>query len=197
MATQNKITEMLAATKAIYPYYAKDTDVTILVGTWKALLKDYPDNVVEIAFFKCLQTCKMPPTPADVLENIKALQEAAEPTDEELWDEFVTALRETERLVYYFRFNAIQPNGRTQGDNARSEVNGLWEALPERLKQYIGGKGEFIRMAQNYDPEDFSKYIKPQFLKTMPTIKARQEFRELNLMLQGGGDFLKLERGND
>ena len=84
MASQNKITEIIAAIKTIYPYYAKDADVSVLVKLWNSLLREFPDEVVEVAFYKCLQTCKMPPTPAEVLENIKAMQEATEPTDEEL-----------------------------------------------------------------------------------------------------------------
>lgn len=197
MASQNKITEMLAAIKAIYPYYAKDTDVMVLVGTWKALLRDYPDNAVEVAFYKCLQTCKMPPTPADVIENLKAMQEATEPTDEELWAEYARALREADRLVYYFRFNAIEPNGLTQGENARRKVDALWDALPEKVKQYIGGKSEFLRMSQNYDPDEL-KFEKNRFLKTMPIIKNRQEYSELHLLLQGGGiAFGRLEGGKE
>ena len=73
MASQNKIIEMIAAIKTIYSYYAKDTDVQMLVKTWAVLLKNYPDDAVEVAFYKCLQTCKMPPTPADVIEKLSDL----------------------------------------------------------------------------------------------------------------------------
>lgn len=196
MATQNKITEMIAAIKTIYPYYAKEADVVTLVKTWGLLLKEFSDEAVEIAFYKCLQTCKMPPTPADVIENIKALQEALEPTDEELWNDYTTALRKGEKLIYYFQFNAIQANGKTQGENARAEFNSLWEALPERVQQYIGGKGEFMRKAQTYNPESL-EFERPRFLKTMPTIKARNEFGELHLLLQSGGAFGMLEGGKE
>lgn len=198
MASQNKITEIIAAIKTIYPYYAKEADVSVLVKLWISLLRDFPDEVVEVAFYKCLQTCKMPPTPADVLENIKALQEATEPTDEELWNVFTKALKETERQIYYFRFNAIMPNGKTQGDNARERVGELWEGLPEKVKQYIGGMGEFIRMAQTYDSDEL-KFEKTRFLKTMPIIKNRNEYNELHLLLQGGGGvvFGRLEGGKE
>ena len=85
MATKNKITEMIAAVKTIYPYYAKDADVATLVKTWAVLLKDYPDDAVSVAFYKALQTCKMPPTPADVIENLDEMAKAMGQTDEELW----------------------------------------------------------------------------------------------------------------
>ncbi len=191
MATQNKITEIIAAIKTIYPYYAKEANVAVLVKLWYSLLRDYPDNVVEVGFYKALQTCKVPPTPADVLENIKAMVEANEPTDEELWDGLTKALRETERQVYYFRFNMIEPNGKTQGDNARARVEKLWESLPEKVKQYIGGQGEFIRMARNFNDDEI-KFEKTRFLKTMPIIKQRREFNQLNLLLQSGDALLRL-----
>ena len=53
MASKKKIIEMIASIKTIYPYYAKEADVQTLVNTWSILLKDYPDNVLEAAMFKC------------------------------------------------------------------------------------------------------------------------------------------------
>lgn len=98
MASQNKITEMIAAIKTIYPYYAKDANVSILVKTWMALLNDYPDDVVEAAFFQALKVCKMPPTPADIIEKIKEMQASLEPTIEELWDTYITQLKKDSDL---------------------------------------------------------------------------------------------------
>lgn len=189
----NKITEIIALIKSTWGYWGREVSPKILAQTWWALLKEFPDDVVEVAFFKTMQEAEQPPVPATIIKNIKAMQEANEPTDEELWDGFTKALRKTERLVYYFRFNAIQQNGRTQGDNARAQVGKIWEELPERVKQFVGGKGEFIRMAQNFDEDDI-KYEKNRFLKTMPIIKQRKEFNELHLLLQSGGvSFKRLE----
>lgn len=195
MATINKITEMIASIKTIYPYYAKDTDVQMLVKTWNVLLKNYPDKAVEVAFFKCLQTCKMPPTPADVIEALNAMIESTEPTEEELWDSFTKALRETERQVACFNFSYI-PYGEkiTQGDMARENVQKIWDNLPEKVQRYIGSKNELIRIARNHTADEL-KFEKNRFLKAMPTIKARQEFTSLaallgdnKLMLKGEGN---------
>ena len=185
MASKNKITEMIAAIKTIYPYYAKEADVATLVKTWAILLKDFPDEAVNVAFYKCLQTCKMPPTPADVIEQLDEMARATEPSDEELWDEYRTALRKAGRLIYNFRFNAIASNGLTQGENARRQFTQLWESLLEKVKQYIGGEGEFKRMAQNYSDENLT-YERTRFLKTMPTIQKRNEYIKLHLLIAGG-----------
>lgn len=185
MASQKKIIEMIMSIKAIYPYYAKDTDVELTVKTWTILLKNIPDDVTEIAFLKALQSCKMPPTPADVLEEVQNLRKANEPSDEELWGVFIKVLPKVSELRYMFRFTAIQPNGKTQGDNARDKVEKIWQDLPDKLRQYVGSKGELMRIAEYTDDE--LKYEKNRFMKTMPVIQKRQEYAELmsanNLMI--------------
>lgn len=194
MATINKITEMIASIKTIYPYYAKDTDVQMLVKTWNVLLKNYPDEAVEVAFFKCLQTCKMPPTPADVIEALNAMIESTEPTEEELWDSFTKALKQTEKEAYCFGFTFRGADGKTQGDVARENVQKIWDNLPEKVQRYIGSKNELIRIARNHTADEL-KFEKNRFLKAMPTIKTRQEFTSLasllgdnKLMLKGEGN---------
>ena len=191
MASVNQITSMIAAIKTIYPYYAKETDVQMLVKTWGALLKEYPDEAVKAAFYKCLQTCKMPPTPADVIEQLNAIKAANEPSDEELWNEYTRALREGNRLVYYFRFTAREANGLTQGENARRKSQSLYENLPDKIKSYLGGYSEFIRMSQNYDDEEL-KFERNRFLKQMPILQKRKEYAGLGLLLGGGDAVAKL-----
>ena len=182
MASQNKITEIIAAIKTVYPYYAKDADVAVLVKTWAVLLKDFPDKAVDVAFYKCLQTCKMPPTPADVIEQLKAIQEASGQTDEELWAEFTKALRNTDRQIAYIQFPLF---GETSED-ARNRIQAIWDELPERLKQYVGSKGELMRMAKTFSDEEL-KFEKTRFLKTIPQIKDREESQSLLLLLDGSG----------
>ncbi len=188
MASTNKITEIIAAIKTIYPYYAKDANVQMLVKTWGVLLRDYSDQDVDTALYMCLQTCKMPPTPADLIEKIVSIRTALEPSDEELWNEVTKALRKGGRLIYEFRFNAIDPNGLTQGENARRSFNKLWEDLPKKVKMYFGGCGEFQRLAAHHDAEEL-KYERNRFMKVMPTIQIRHEYQQLNLALEAGSDF--------
>ncbi len=185
MASINKITEVIAAIKTIYPYYAKEADVQTLVKTWNVLLKDYSDDDVNMALYMCLQTCKMPPTPADLIEKLTEMRTALEPSDEELWSELTTALRKAGRLIGWFNYNAIEANGLTQGENARRKVRKIWEDLPERISLYIGGYGEFQRLAWNYDEEEL-KFERNRFMKTMPTIKKRCEYKQLNLAIEAG-----------
>ena len=187
MATQKKIIEMIGAVKTIYPYYAKETDVQTLVKTWTLLLKDYPDKAVDVAFFKCLQTCKMPPTPADVIEQLNSMLEATEATDEELWNEYTKALNKVEKQLGYLQYPLF---GETP-DDAHKRIEAVWEGLPEKVQYFIGSKGELMRMARNYTADDL-KYEKNRFLKTMPQMKKRAEYNKIAALI--GGD-LKLIEG--
>lgn len=177
MASTNKITEVIAAIKTIYPYYAKETDIQMLVKTWGALLKDYSDDAVTAALYVCLQKCKMPPTPADMIEQLKALARANEPTDEELWDRFKKALYRANGLIWRFTHTYIEENGKTQGDNARTDLDALWKSQPAEIKIYLGGKSEFMRLARSFYNDEEMKFERSRFLKSIPTIKQREETR--------------------
>ena len=173
MASQKKIVEMITAIKTIYSYYAKDCDVELLVQTWGVLLRDYKDDIVDIAFYKAMQSCKVPPTPADIIERVKEMQNASDPTPESLWNELRAAIKETQKQMYYFRFNYIDNSGISQGDRARKKVDDVWNALNEKLKSYLSSKEEMIAIARN--DEDDLKYEKSRFLKTLPIIEKRIE----------------------
>lgn len=183
MATQNKIIEMIGAIKTLYSYYAKDTDVKMLVKTWGALLQSYPDEVVEVAFFKCLQTCKVPPTPADVIEQINALAKTNEQSDEELWTIYYKALMNTLRLMSQFNYTYVDATGISQGEQARQKVSEIWDSLPDKIKIYLASKSELMRNAQALNFED-ATWEKQRFMKSMPIVAKRQECN----------NFLKIEQ---
>ena len=193
MASARKIGEMIALIKTIYPYYSKDADSIPLAKTWLLLLQNVSDEIIEIAFMKCLQTCKVPPTPADVLEQVKALEIINAPTDEELWVALTKAVRKAQEHIYNFGHTFIESNGKTQGENARNKFQALWDNLPKEIKSYLGGKGELMRLAKYNDEE--MMFEKKNFLKTMPAITKRQEYTELSQMLSGGDKAL-LEKEN-
>lgn len=192
MASQNKIIEMIGAIKTIYSYYAKETNVQLLVGTWTRLLEGYDDKVTDAAFYKCLQTCKMPPTPADVIEQIKSMYRSLEPTDEELWAVYIKALRDTNAEVSRFGFTFVDSSGISQGQQARNKVGEIYDTLPDKIKSYLGSKGELIRNAQAWGSDmDYGNYEKPRFMKAMPIMEKRQEYN--GLMLEGGSHKFMLE----
>ena len=192
MASQNKIIEMIAAIKTIYSYYAKDTDVNLLVKTWTELLRSYEDDITNAAFYKCLQVCKVPPTPADVIEQINALRKANEQTDEELWTIYNRALIETANQMSRFGYTYVDSSGISQGEQARRRVEEIWQGLPGKVKQYLASKGELMRNAnENNLDASFSTWEKQRFMKAMPIMEKRQEYNRM--MLEGGNGALLLK----
>lgn len=183
MASQEKIIEMIYAVKTMYPYYAKNNDemaTKILIKTWTSLLKEYPDNAVEMAFYKCLQTCKMPPTPADVIEVIKSTVRSTEPTPEELWTVSCEMMKKASYFIAQFGHTYIdgRDGNLTQGEQARKKVSELWNSLPEKIRMYFADEREFIRRSRELE---FTDYERDRFLKAMPIMDKRQEYRELML----------------
>lgn len=174
MATKKKIVDLIAAIKTIYPYYAKETNVEILVNTWTLLFKDYSDSVVDTALLECLKVCKTPPTPADIIEQLNTLEQAKQTTAEELWSTLVSALHNTANLASCFSYSFIEDNGRTQGQNKRDEFNKLWDQLPEEIKIYFGRKGELIRMAEDYTDRDLN-FEKTKFINRIPQIRKNHK----------------------
>lgn len=193
MASKLKVAKLIAVIKTIYPYYSKDADSETLAKTWLLLLKDVSDDMVTMALTKCLQTCKVPPTPADILEQVRELSRAIEPTDEEMWVTLTKAVRKSQEYIYNFGHTFIEENGKTQGENARAKFQQVWDELPEKLKKYLGGQSELRRLAKFNDEE--MMFEKKQFLKSMPTIAKRQEYEELSLLMSGSDNPL-LEQKN-
>lgn len=178
MASKKKITEMLAAIKTVYPYYAKESgEIELLVNTWQMLLSEYSDQEVEQAFTKCLKKCKMPPTPADIVEQIESKEKTTPEEALDLWSEYVNALRKAEELTYYFPFTFVESNGKTQGENARDELKALFDNLSYPVKKYIGSVGMLTEKGKRFDFEEL-KYEKPGFLRDIVSI-PKQNTKEL------------------
>lgn len=196
MASQNKVIEIIAGIKTLYPYYAKDTNKQVLVKMWNALLQDYADDLVDKAFYKCLQVCKMPPKPADVIEQIERMNKAVQISEYELWDIYQKALKETGRQMYRFQFTYVDESGLSQGQQARNKVDKIWNDLPEELKAYIASKGEMMRLAQNSSDDDL-KFEKQRFLKTLPTLTQRIADKKLLLDLTEDKKLLGFASGEE
>lgn len=187
MASKKKIVEMITLIKNLFPFYAKDSNVEMLVKTWDILLTEYPDNLVEVAFLNCLKSAKMPPAPADVIEHINAINETKEESIEELWVIYIKALEKAEDLRRSFHYDWIpdypKGNTKTQGQMAREDFQKLWDGFPDRLKEYLGSKAVLMENAKNFTDKDLI-FERTRFDKAMPTIKNREQFSKVAVLLE-------------
>ena len=169
---------MIAAMKTIYPYYAKDSDVELLVRLWDTLLKEYCDIEVEQGFYLALQTSKMAFAPAEVIEKINMIRNKDGFSDEELWNKYYNALRE---VLYYsarFGYTYVDASGISQGDQARRRVDEIWAELPEEIRLYLVDKNELIRNARELNKGE-AHWEKNNFMKTIPILKERKKFKTM------------------
>ena len=169
--TKKDVLSMIGLIKANYPYAYKDIseeDMRMLHETWYRSFSRFPKEVVGVAFQKAIETCKMPPTIADLMEHIQTFQEALEPTESELWSELLSALHSGARELYYTKY-PIWENGQPVDHRARFE--GIYNNLNALLKNYCGDMAGFQRMA-NLSDEQLT-FEKGRFLKTLPILKSR------------------------
>lgn len=132
-----------------------------------------------------MKRCKVPPTPADIIEIIAEAQKSLEPSDEELWSLYHDALRQVLRLTGMFGYTYIDETGLSQGEQARRRVTAIWNGLPEKIKTYLATEGELIRRARELNFTEIS-FEKTRFFKTMPIVAKRLEHS--NLFLTDGGN---------
>lgn len=191
MVSKAKISEIIGAIRSIYPYYAKDGMIAVTASVWERVLQNYNDEEVSAAFYSCLQSCKVPPTPADIIERINGARKALEPSNEQLWSVYYDALVRTLDLMAQFSYTFVESDGISQGQKARNKVDKLYEGLPSKIKEYLGSKGELMRIARSINTQDAS-FEKARFLKAMPSVEKSQEARNL---LGGASASALLERG--
>lgn len=177
--TKKDIVNIVGAIKANYTKEYKDTtkeQLLAMIEWWYNSLKVYDKEIVQVAFQKALESCKYPPNLAHIIEQINLLKSAAEPSDTELWAHLNNTLREISSCVSRFNATFVEANGKTQGENARSEAKAIWEELPRVLKEYCGNESGLIRLSRlNIEELGFEK---GRFLKLLPTLKTRIEIKQ-------------------
>lgn len=171
MASRKQIANIIIAIKAIFSYYAKDGEYSIVASLWDKLLKPYSDEEVSNALYLCMQECKYPPTPADIIEKIKKNDISLGVSPTRAWAKLSDILYEVEELEYNFRFTITDANGMTEGEKSKKKCRELWENLPADIKEYVGSFGELLKMA-NLN-EDELKFEKARFIKSFPQIQQR------------------------
>lgn len=152
-----------------------DEERQILIKSWYAILKDYPKEVCDKAVLQAIKHAEYAPRIGAIVKEIEEMQVAFEKSDGELWAELTGCLRDVHRNYYAFRFNAIEYNGKTQGDNARDRVTAIFNGLSPELKEYCRTQRGLIEIAEM--DTDKLNFEKARFMKTIPTIKQRAKTR--------------------
>ena len=134
-------------------------------------LKDYSKEVVAVAFKSCLQVCKFAPTLADIMEQIKLIENAGQPTEIEYWVEIEQAVAKTQKIFYF----GISPYFTNDGIVKPIEkIQELFESLSDVVKEYLG-HWQTLKSLSELDTLEFEKN---RFIKMLPNIKLRLEVKK-------------------
>ena len=72
--TRKDIVAMVGMIKANYTHAYKDVtkpELSAMVEFWYSSLAKYEKEVVNVAFQRAVESCKFPPTLADIIQNVK------------------------------------------------------------------------------------------------------------------------------
>ena len=152
-----------------------DEEREMLLASWYAILQNYPKEVCDAAVLNAIKNAEYAPRIGSIVREIEKMQVAYEKTDAELWAELKGCMREVAECVYRFRFTYIEPNGLSQGDNARLRVKEIYNGLSPELKEYCRNEHGLIELAQLTDEQ--MSFEKGRFNKAMPVLKERAKTR--------------------
>jgi len=148
----------------------------LLIQSWYEALKGYPVEVLNVAFSNVLLKSEYAPRLANIMNEIKALKEAAYgKSDQELWRELMKAAGEAEQPAYCLGFNYIEPNGKTQGENASDKLHEIFNNLDPLLQAYIHNTQGLIALTEQ---DDLEQYEKGRFMRAIQDLRDRCEIRK-------------------
>jgi hypothetical protein len=144
--------------------------IQLQADIWLEILGRYDKDLAMKAFYDVCKTEKYRITPAHIVEQIEKIENAFGKSEQEIWAEFKRALAKVDGLAYRLKFNAVEDNGKTQGENAREEIQKIYDNLPPELKRYCGSVNGLIGLSQIGD-SDLELYEKGRFMKSIERIR--------------------------
>ncbi len=165
-----------------------DEERQMLLQSWYAILREYPKEVCDRAVINALKNAEFAPRIGAIVKEIERMQVAYEKSESELWAELKSVMRVAADCAYRFRFNYVEANGLTQGENAKLKLQEVFNNLSPELKEYCRNEHGLIELAQL--TEEQLSYEKGRFNRTMPQLKERAKTRaqigsNLSGLLQG------------
>ena len=172
--SKQDVVSLIGVIKTTYINCYKDVDradLDLMAKTWYDILKEYSKELVGVAFKKCLQVCKFAPTLADIIEQIKLIENAGEPTENEYWAEIEQAVVKAQRVFYF----GSRPYFTNEGIvKPLEKIQELFNGLSPIVREYLGS-WQTLKSLSEYDTLEFEKN---RFLKLVPNLKVRCEIKQ-------------------
>lgn len=143
---------MLSTLNTVYTKKWSQTEMLNLADTWEMLFQEVPDEIGIVAFSRCLKTCHINITPADMFDAIKTLEESAS----------------GDNLQKYWKI--------AWGAICGQKSKAAWDALPPEIREWFGSMDSVISMGES--EETIESVVRGQFYKTFPPILEQSRTRE-------------------
>lgn len=153
-----------------------ETDELALINSWYNLLFDYPKEIVLKAFNLTLREAEFAPRIGTIIKAIERLISAQEANDGELWTAIESVLWEVREQLWRVGFTAVEPNGKTQGENAIAKIQEIFDNLPSLCKDYLTQKYRLVNLATA--DEKTVSIEKACFLKSLPKLRKTRKLKK-------------------
>ena len=154
MASKQTVATALMAAKSVFPHLWKDADIKKTAETWALLFQGVDDDAFTQAYFTVLQGATYPPVPGEITAELKRKPKQSINTSME-WERLVEICGRVNDLRPDFGYTYTPPGAtRTQGEQARLDVNKLFFGMPSCLQDYIGSTSALLQYAKEMERLD-------------------------------------------
>lgn len=186
--TKNDIIKVIELIRVNYDnaYTGLSADETkLLADFWYDSLKKYSKEIVFECVKNAIYSCEYAPRLANVIKEIRRIQDANAPTNDQLWAELTDVLDKVYQISRYLSY----PQYSQWTD---TELNKIYDGLSEELKLFVVNRSTLVDIAEM--TEENLQFERARFFKQMPTLRQHYydslDAKEF-LLLTNNGDTLK------
>ena len=151
---------------------ASENDLEAIIGLWYNNLKIYPKEVISVAFNRVMTICTKQPSLADIIEQIKEIASAGQPSENEYWAELEKAVDKIRQIFYFGGRSYMSQDGLVKPLEKAQE---LFEKLSPVVREYLGS-WHTLKSLSELDTLEFERN---RFIKVLPNMQERVEIKSM------------------
>lgn len=145
-------------------------DIRARIRLWAAELGEYPEKIVTAAFRNVIRYSVFAPKLADIVTEIERIENLSDKSAETVWREISSLFDAVSWNKSGYRYNYVEENGKTQGENCYFRNKKLYDSLSDEAKRYVTSLAELEELSQL--PQDALRYEKARFMKRYPELQS-------------------------
>lgn len=189
--TKNDVIKIIELIRVNYDnaYSGLSPDETkLLIDFWYESLKKYPRDVVNECVKNAISSCEYAPRLANIVKEIRRIQEASAATNEQLWAELEGVLTKVYQISRYLSYPQY-----SEWTNA--ELNKIYDDLSDEIKLFVVNRSTLVEISAMTDEN--LQFERARFFKQMPILRQHyydsMDAKEFLLMANFGQELKKIE----